>query len=417
MSDMNKAAGSIALTLILVPLYPQESARPVGIFEGASDVGTVLHAGGVEYDSGKGAYTVTGSGENMWEAEDDFHFVWKKVSSDVTLAADVAILGTGGDAHRKAVLMVRQSLAADSPYADAALHGNGLASLQARERAGGNTYEIQSSVTAPRRLRIAKRGDLFYISVAAAGEPLHFSGGAVKVAMTAPFYVGIGVCAHNRDAGQTAVFSNVDLKVSSGWESRLRQLYSTIESVPVPSGDRRVTYAARGRITGPVWTRDGASIVFCRGDAAEQVPAGGGAARAVDAGSPRYCPEKTASDNRESFPDGNTIFFNSDRTGVMQIWRMHADGTGQEPVTSDGFANWFPHVSPDGQRIAFLSCDKEIQGAPELQEVTLRVLAIRDGSIRASAHFVGGRGSLDSSSWSPDGRRLAFVSYQMLPPD
>ena len=116
-------------------------------------------------------------------------------------------------------------------------------------------------------------------------------------------------------------------------------------------------------------------------------------------------------------PDGSTIYFNSDRTGVMQIWRMHADGTGQEQVTNDGFANWYPHVSPDGQRLAFLSCDKELKGAPEYQEVTLRVLTIRDGSIRGSAHFLGGRGTLDSSSWSPDGRRLAFVSYQMLPAD
>ena len=201
---MNKAAASIALALILGPLYPQESAR--------------------------------------------------------------------------AVLMVRQSLAADS--------------LQAREGAGGNIYEIQSSVTAPRRLRLAKRGDLFYISVAAEGEPLHFSGGAV----------------------QAAVFSNVDLKVSSGPESRARELYSTIESVPVPAGDRRVTYAAPGRITGPVWTRDGASIVFCLGDAAEQVPASGGAARATDAGSPRHCPENAVSENRESSPDGRHLAFVSYQT-------------------------------------------------------------------------------------------------------
>ena len=196
----------------------------MGIFEGNSDVGTVLHAGTATYDSAKSAYTVTGSGENMWEAADDFHFVWKKASGDVTLAADVAILGTGGDAHRKAILMVRQSLAPNSAYADAALHGNGLASLQAREREGANTYEVQSNMTAPQRLRIAKRGDLFYISVGAASEPLRFSGGAVKIAMTAPFYVGIGVCAHNKDAVQTAEFSNVDLKVSSGGVGRATAL-------------------------------------------------------------------------------------------------------------------------------------------------------------------------------------------------
>jgi TolB protein len=389
----------------------------MGIFEGSGDVGTVLHAGSARYDSTKSIYTVTGSGENMWEATDAFHFVWKKVSGDVTLAADIAILGTGGDPHRKAVLMVRQSLAPDSAYADAALHGNGLASLQVREHQGANTYEIESNVTAPRRLRIARRGDLFYISVAAAEEPLHFSGGAVKVAMTEPFYIGIGVCAHNKDAVQTAEFSKVDLKVAPAGGKGTPALYSTVESVPVPAGDRRVTYAAAGRLMDPVWTRDGASIAFCRGDGREEVPAAGGAAEATGAGSFPPCPGRAVSDHRESSPDGKTIYFNSDRTGVMQIWRMRADGSGQEQVTSDGFANWFPHVSPDGRRLAFLSCDPRIKGAPEMQDVTLRVLTIPDGSIRASAHFLGGKGSMDSSSWSPDGRRLAFVSYQMLPAD
>jgi TolB protein len=402
---------------VLGPVRSQEPSGAVGIFEGTSDVGTVLHAGTAKYDSTKSAYTLIGSGENMWEAADDFHFVWKKVSGDVTLAADIAILGTGGDPHRKAILVVRQSLAPDSSYADAALHGNGLASLQVREHQGANTYEIQSNVTAPRRLRIAKRGNLFYISVAAAGEPLRFSGGAVKVAMTAPFYVGIGVCAHNKDAVQAAEFSNVDLKVSPAGESGTPGLYSTIESVPAPAGDRRVTYAGPGRMMDPVWTRDGASIVFCRGDELEQVPAGGGAAKAADSGSLRRCSGAAVSDNREHSPDGKTIYFNSDRTGVMQIWRMRADGSGQEQVTGDDYANWFPHVSPDGRRLAFLSCDKEVKGAPQMQDVTLRVLTIQDGSIRTSAHFLGGWGSMDSSSWSPDGRRLAFVSYQMLPAD
>src|SRR6476620_6735818 len=97
-----------------------------GIFEGATDVGTVLHAGSVEYDAAKRSYQIAGSGDNMWAVADAFHYLWKKVSGDVTLTADVSILGTGGEGHRKAVLMIRQSLDADSAYADAALHGDGL---------------------------------------------------------------------------------------------------------------------------------------------------------------------------------------------------------------------------------------------------------------------------------------------------
>src|SRR5207244_2795297 len=101
-------------------------------FEGHGDVGNVLHAGSVEYDAAKRSYTIAGSGENMWFASDAFQFVWTKVSGDATLTADISFLGKGVNEHRKAVLMIRQSLDADSPYADAALHGSGLTSLQYR---------------------------------------------------------------------------------------------------------------------------------------------------------------------------------------------------------------------------------------------------------------------------------------------
>ena len=87
----------------------QESAAAVGIFEGHGDVGTVLHAGASEYDAAGHSYTLTGSGENMWFNSDDFQFAWKKLSGDVALTADISFAGKGGNAHRKAVLMLRQS--------------------------------------------------------------------------------------------------------------------------------------------------------------------------------------------------------------------------------------------------------------------------------------------------------------------
>src|SRR5580693_4652855 len=117
----------------------QGAPMPVGIFEGHSDVGAVLHPGSVDYDASAKSYTISGSGENMWFATDAFQFAWKKVSGDVTLTADISFIGSGGEGHRKAVLMIRQSLDADSPYADIARHGDGLTSLQARDEKGVNT--------------------------------------------------------------------------------------------------------------------------------------------------------------------------------------------------------------------------------------------------------------------------------------
>src|ERR1700686_3804378 len=136
---------SVISTVIDSSAWSQSDAA-AGIFEGHSDVGTVLHAGSVAYDASKRTYTVAGSGENMWFAADAFQFAWKKVSGDVNLSADISFVGAGAEAHRKAVLMIRQSLDQDSPYADVARHGDGLTSLQARDEKGAITSEIQSAM-------------------------------------------------------------------------------------------------------------------------------------------------------------------------------------------------------------------------------------------------------------------------------
>jgi TolB protein len=143
----------------------QQSGAPtgatVGLFESHGDVGTVLHAGSVEYDAATRSYTISGSGENMWLGSDAFQFVWKKMSGDVALTADISFLGKGVNEHRKAVLMIRQSLDADSAYADAALHGSGLTSLQYREEKGAATYEIQANVSAPKRVGLKSAARTF----------------------------------------------------------------------------------------------------------------------------------------------------------------------------------------------------------------------------------------------------------------
>ena len=104
----------------------------------------------------------------------------RKISGDVTLTADISFLTKTGNEHKKAVLMLRQSLDADSVYADVALHASGLTSLQFRDEKGAITREIQSNISAPKRLRIAKRGDYVYMSLSADGEP-KVAGGWLRI--------------------------------------------------------------------------------------------------------------------------------------------------------------------------------------------------------------------------------------------
>ena len=99
----------------------------------------------------------------------------------------------------------------------------------------------------------------------------------------------------------------------------------------------------------------------------------------------------------------------------MQIWRMKTDGSDQEPVTGDEFNNWFPHLSPDGRRTVFLSYEKEVTGHPENKDVTLRMMALETRKIDVLGRFFGGQGTINVPCWSPDGRKIAFVTYQLVP--
>ena len=193
----------------------------IGIFEAGGDVGKTVKPGSAEFDAERGTYRVTGAGTNMWFTEDAFHFVWKKVPGDAMLSADVEFVGAGKNAHRKAVLAVRDSLEAGAAYADVAIHGDGLTSLQYRPRTGVNTEEVRALAKGPRHVRIERRGERVMIW---AGDE---AAGPVTVALGGPVYIGIGVCSHEADLTETAVFSNLRLeegRTTAAWRPRITGL-------------------------------------------------------------------------------------------------------------------------------------------------------------------------------------------------
>src|SRR5258706_5769094 len=196
--EINKTLRVLALSGLWLNVTPAFGASSeLGVFSDQTDVGDVGKAGSVEFDSARSSCAISGGGENMWSTNDSFHYVWKQMSGDLTLTADISWMGTNGNPHRKACLVIRQSLDADSAYADAAFHGNGLTSLQYRETPGGQTREIQSNVSAPGGLRIEKHGDYVSLSIAPAGEALKPSGAAFRIQFKEPFLVGLAVCAHD----------------------------------------------------------------------------------------------------------------------------------------------------------------------------------------------------------------------------
>lgn len=121
-------------------------------------------------------------------------------------------------------------------------------------------------------------------------------------------------------------------------------------------------------------------------------------------------------DGPEYAPNGKHIWFNSTRTGLMQCWRMNRDGSEQTQMTFSERNNWFPHVSPDGKQVVYLSYSKDgLDAAEHLPNmlVQLRLMDADGCNDREILSFFGGQGSINVNSWHPDSQKVAFVRYTL----
>jgi hypothetical protein len=212
--DRERAVDEGLAAVLLGPGPAVEPIAPAGLgaLEAAAEVGDVALAGATVLDAGREEYRLTGAGANIWGASDAFHFAWRRVEGDVALCAVVRFVGEGRNPHRKAGLMLRASLAHDSPYAHAVVHGDGLVSLQYREAAGGETREVKAILAAvPAALSLVRRGDELVLLAGLPGEPPQRMG-SVRLALPAAAHAGLAVCSHEADWRETAVFSQVRLE-------------------------------------------------------------------------------------------------------------------------------------------------------------------------------------------------------------
>ena len=370
---------------------------PVGQFESHQDIGVTPVAGSAEFDAAKREYRVTGGGANVWGTQDAFQFVWKRLSGDVRMTADVHFIGTGVVAHRKAALMIRQDLTAGSAYADVALHGDGLTSLQFRSTAGATTQELRSDLNGPVRIRIERRGDQLTVFAGKPGEEL-IPSGPQTVLLSDPVYVGLGMCSHDEKILETAVFSNVEIEPLARAAAQPRYR-SKITVYDTAKRTEKTVYTQDDVVEAPNWSRDGKFLLVNTGGNLYRLPVGRAEPaklEKIDLGKGGY----RCNNDHDLSLDGRWLAFSASTplSRQSQVFLAAADGTGVKPMV-ETTPSYFHGWSPDGKWLAFVG---QRNGKYELFRVP----------------FAGGpeqrltsKGAYDDGpEYSPDGKWIYFNS-------
>ena len=197
------------MTVLLSLLsFTARGQGPIGQFQDSGDVGSPALAGTTGYNPVAQTYALSAGGTNMWANRDEFQFAWRKLSGDFILQAQIAFVGAGVEPHRKAGLIIRSTMEADSTYADAVIHGDGLTSLQFRKTKGAVTEQIESPVKGADVVQIERRGSTYVMSVAKFGQPFTTSQVA-DLELGDDLFVGLALCSHNPAVVERAIFSNV----------------------------------------------------------------------------------------------------------------------------------------------------------------------------------------------------------------
>jgi TolB protein len=489
---------SLILVLVFLTAGNALAKTPLGQFAGSGDVGPVKAAGSAKFDAKNERYIITAAGTNMWNAEDEFFFAWQPMQGDFQIAARAKLVGSGGEPHRKIGVIVRQSLDANSPYADVAVHGDGLTSMQMRRTAGGETTQIMAPITGAEIVQLERRGNKFTMRVAWDGEPFAVPRD-VELDLGDDVLVGIFVCSHHATDEVTAEFDNVRISVPAADDFVPYRDFigSNLEIMDVETGVRTVVYRTKDSTQAPNWTTDGKALIFNRSgrlyrfdlatrnpteidtDFATQnnndhvlsfdgnmlaishkrdvesnsivytVPVSGGKPKEITPTGPSYLhgwspdakrlvftggrdgnfdiytiasdgsgkeerqtTHEALDDGPEYSPSGSHIYFNSARSGRMQIWRIATDSGFEEQVTDDEFNNWFPHISPDGKQIVLISYGQDVKPEehPFYKQCYLRLMPYPGGPAKVIAYVYGGQGTINVPSWSPDSKKIAFVS-------
>lgn len=373
------------------------NAADLGPFTNSIDVGNVKHSGTTTFEPNRQAFEISGSGTNMWFDNDEFQFVYRKLSGDFILRARAKLLGVGVDPHRKFGWMIRSSLESDSAYVDIAVHGDGLTSLQFRRTKGAETEQIETELKAPDVIQLARQGGKYVMSAAKFGDPLT-SEVLTGVELGDEVYVGLFVCSHNPDVVEKAVFENVRIIAPAAADFRPYRDYigSHLEVMDLKSGHRSVVHTVHDSLQAPNWTRDNKALIFNRNSLLYRFDLSSRKVTEIDSG----FANQNNNDHVISF-DGTKLGIShhtgEDRKSV--VYTMPIAGGTPKAITTLDAHSYFHSWSPDDKFLIYTAQrndDFDIYRIPS------------DGG--EEVNLTKTKGLDDGSEYAPDGKTIYFNS-------
>jgi len=419
-------------------------AQNQGAFTNITDIGNPKLKGSTKFDVAKQVYTLTGSGLNMWANADEFHFASVKLSGDFILTTFCRFEGKGVNPHRKMGLIIRENLTAGSRYADAAIHGDGLTSLQYRAKEDDITNEIKATITAPEVIQLERKGDTIIMRGAKSGEPFTETG-RMTMSFSAPVYAGLFVSSHDISVIETAKFHNfrIDVPAAENVDGYNAPSASRLELMDVATGIRKVIYATTGHIEAPNWSKDGKFLIYNSGgllykfplatktpakintgevinsnndhvlsfdgkmlgissstkladgrsgSSVYTVPVEGGIPKAITKNVPSYLHGWSL--------DGKTLVYCAERNGDYDVWGIPSEGGEEFQLTKSKGLDDGPEYTPDGKYIYFNSVRSGMMKIWRMSP---------DGSNQEQVSF--GKYNDWFAHLSPDGKSMVYVSY------
>lgn len=418
-----------------------EKTLALGQFEDQTDIGSVQLPGSCEYDAEQQAYSLSGSGADIWGGHDDFHFVWKRIRGNFIVTTWVEFLGLGANRYRKLGWMARADTGPTSPHVSTALHGDGSTALQFRRKKGGSTEQVRSRDTAPDVLQLERRGNTFITSTAKFGKP--FTSVQVEnIDLGEDLYVGLFICSHEAGGIEQAIFQDVRLviPVQEPFDRGNDPFGSRLEILNLASGNRRIIYSADTIFEAPNWTRDGKALIYNTGgrlvrfDLAtfkpewidtgdvvmnnnDHVLSFDGSQIAISShnpetlasqvytlpltgGQPKLVTPRGPSYLHGWSPDDRYLVYCAERNGQYDVYRIPVEGGAEEQLTNTPGLDDGPEYSPDGKYIYFNS----------VRSGSMQIWRMKpDGSDPEQIT------DDEYNNWfahvSPDGKWIAFVSY------